>query len=157
MDVRIAWHLFGALSTCANVVDINSRQNATQINRLHTQFALQLELEGMWVWSVYVLTHLSIQNPSASLSKDQAIKTLISRHSNELANSIDAQSFITSLGIPRIWIDECLAWREMSNSNYLSAVRLFIRATQYQAANDVLLTQILSHFILQGNNTNKNV
>lgn len=97
LDFSLSWFL---LTVCrsAHVGSIP----ALRSSEITVAFATQLEMAGMWTWSVYVLLSL----PSSSSSQDEclirirAVKDVIFKHAEELENA--ATGVISQTSTPQV-------------------------------------------------------
>jgi nuclear pore complex protein Nup98-Nup96 len=81
-------------------------------NHLFMSYAAQLESEGLWTWSVYVLLHLpSSSSTSSSALRDSAIKEILGRHSHSIEPEQEI-FLVEKLRIPTDWIDQAKVRRE---------------------------------------------
>jgi hypothetical protein len=84
------------------------------MNSLFMNFAMQLEVEGLWYWAIYIILQLP---DSQSTLKTLAIKDLISRHCVELSDK-DEEFLKSKLSIPVEWIEEAKVIQSPISSNF---------------------------------------
>ncbi|KAL8734462.1 MAG: hypothetical protein Q9181_003165 [Wetmoreana brouardii] len=102
IDFRFSFQLYHALSHF-----FSSTTDPAKADTLAHNFAAQLEHQGEWLWSIFVLLHLS--SPS---QRQSAIQSTLARHAPSIPADESAFPFSTLLNdfkIPASWIWEAKA------------------------------------------------
>lgn len=163
-DYRLPWHLYVVLSRVlrrrdfadrlelgvdvqdtADLVGVSIEGNSARADRLTSDYANQLELQGQWLWSAFILLHLELPG-----SRIMAIKALLARTVVKLEDE-EAVEFLTSkLKIPQTWIYEAQAIQAKYKNNRFSEYELLIKARLYTLAHEVAVRHLAPEVVIRG-------
>ncbi|XP_070502956.1 nuclear pore complex protein Nup98-Nup96 [Chironomus tepperi] len=110
--------------------------------KILTSFADQLETNGLWEWSIFVMLHISEQN-----YREKAIHQLLYRYikiDDELNSEYSAKEkfILEDLGISEKWIFWAKSIRARSLNNHQVELKYLLKAKQWSQAHDVLMKHI---------------
>lgn len=110
--------------------------------KILTSFADQLETNGLWEWSIFVMLHIAEQN-----YRDKAIHQLLYRYikiDDELDSEYSAKEkfILEDLGISEKWIFWAKSIRARSLNNHQVELKYLLKAQQWSQAHDVLMKHI---------------
>lgn len=149
-DVRLPWHISFLLSQALQKRDFADREEAdvagtrysATANRMTESYAAQLEEEGQWTWSAYVLLHLAY-----SESRRAALKALLFRHPEPTAT--EQMFLVDKLRIPREWLHEARAAHLAAQGKPFSEYRDLIPAGLGDRAQLTLVTKLAPEAVLR--------
>ncbi|XP_008584722.1 PREDICTED: nuclear pore complex protein Nup98-Nup96 isoform X3 [Galeopterus variegatus] len=144
LDYRLSWHLWEVLRAL-NYTHLSEQHEGV----LQASYAGQLESEGLWEWSIFVLLH--IDNSSM---REKAVRELLTRHCQllETPESWAKETFLTQkLCVPAEWIHEAKAVRARMESNkHLEALYLF-KAGHWNRCHKLVIRHLASDAIINEN------
>ena len=108
------------------------------------QFILQLLLTPFFV---YFFISLTFVDQFFSSLKEHAIRSLLSRHANELYELIE-EFLLDKLHIPSEWIDEAKSF--YTNKDSHSEIYFVLRSKQWNRAHNLILNILAPELILKG-------
>ncbi|EJD03515.1 uncharacterized protein FOMMEDRAFT_83835 [Fomitiporia mediterranea MF3/22] len=159
-DFRMSWFLYILLARCLRVRDFTDRQlydameddtittqeleGYSQVaNALTTNFAAQLQQEGLVQEAAYVLLFLE-----DDVGRKRAIKELLAQ-SAPLLNEYTTQGLHGSLRIPMEWIDEAKATHAFYSGDVYGAYELYRDAMAHRAAHELAITYLAPEAVLR--------
>ncbi|KAL8789521.1 MAG: hypothetical protein Q9213_001134 [Squamulea squamosa] len=132
MDSRFSFQLYGALSHL-----FPTSTDQTKSDHLSHDFATQLESQGEWLWSIFVLLHLSDSD-----QRRTAIQGTLGRHAISIPPDETAFPFthlISDFQIPARWIWEAKALEARSISqDYALEIIYLQKAGNWHEAHQTL-------------------
>ncbi|CAO1638569.1 unnamed protein product [Sympodiomycopsis kandeliae] len=162
-DYRLAWHLYMLISRAmrrrdfsdradlgveaaetANALGVPVEGNSARADLLTSDYAHQLELQGQWTWSAFVLLHLELEN-----SRFAAVKALLTRNVGNF-DEVSFEFLTGKLKIPHSWIYEAEAIRARSVGDRFSEFQLLIKAGMYTEAHRVVVNRLAPEAIIRG-------
>lgn len=155
-DYRLPWHLYCLLSSVLGVRDFWDRpdigedeetQYGSRADGLTSSYAAQLELQGQWTWSAFVLLHLQLSD-----SREKAIKSLLNRNVSSLNQ--ESEDFLSQkLSIPLEWIYESKAIEAKSRDAKWEEYELWLKAKQWEQAHIVARDYLAPEALSRGETT----
>ncbi|PWN50551.1 hypothetical protein IE53DRAFT_362282 [Violaceomyces palustris] len=170
-DLRLPWHLYDLLSRVLRQRDFQDRTdlgldaaadpmeletssqgqvdavaegNSARADGLCSGYANQLELQGLWKWSIFILLHLELTS-----SRSKAIKELLARKVNRIDGEAEA-FLVETLQIPREWIFEARAYEARKRDDRFQEFGLLLKAKLYVQAHEVASKYLAPEAILRG-------
>ncbi|GAA6017767.1 hypothetical protein JCM10207_000492 [Rhodosporidiobolus poonsookiae] len=167
-DYRMPWHLYVLLSRVLRQRDFEDRVdveleqggmkedgaevegNSVTADRVTESYAAQLEQQGLWEWSAFVLLHLELE-----AQRTAALRALLSRHVDELARdgeNGEKFKFLTdTLKIPAVWIWSAQADRALSSpSRLFESYTLLLRALRPAEAHRIAVDELVPEALVRG-------
>lgn len=116
--------------------------------KIYSSFAEQLETNGLWEWSIFVMLHISNQN-----YREKAIQQLLYRYikiDDELDSEYSAKEkfILEDLSIPEKWIYWAKSIRARALKNHQVELKYLLKAQQWSQAHDVLMTHIAPDLLI---------
>ncbi|XP_050535736.1 nuclear pore complex protein Nup98-Nup96 [Daktulosphaira vitifoliae] len=140
LDYNFSWLLFNTLQSLGY-----TQMYEPYCNQLHINFASQLSSHGLWHWAIFVLLHIKDNELRENLIED-----MIGRNVENTIELNDKEAFIVSkLHVKETIIYYAKAILTESQKMYHEAVTCYLKAECWQEANDVLVGNLLSYYILQ--------
>ncbi|KAF3916867.1 hypothetical protein ABW20_dc0110138 [Dactylellina cionopaga] len=138
-DFRLAWQLsmMFAEKQIRHLVEelVGETESFVAADRLTVDFASQLEAEGEWHWSVFVLMHLATPE-----SRAYAIKDTLAKHVDDLTSGNEKLDFILhKLLIPSAWVYEAKALQARFQQDHFEEVDCLLSASAWNEAHKTLL------------------
>ncbi|KAI4245015.1 MAG: hypothetical protein LQ352_006645, partial [Teloschistes flavicans] len=143
-DFRLSFQLYHALSHFlpAFTSTSHSADDKARADILAHSFASQLESQGEWLWSIFILLHLS-----SAPARKMAIQTTLARHAPAIptdeadgSNNNNIFSALTSdFQIPDSWIWEAKALEARSiHQDFAAEIRFLQKANDWPTAHETL-------------------
>ncbi|NXX51457.1 NUP98 protein, partial [Tricholaema leucomelas] len=144
LDYRLSWHLWEVLRAL-NFTHLCQQSQGV----LNVGYAAQLESEGLWEWSIFILLH----QPDPGL-REKAVRELLSRHCQlqESPESWAKETFLTQrLCVPPAWIHEAKAVRaRVEGDKHKEALFLF-KAGHWNQCHKLVVRYLASDAIINEN------
>ncbi|XP_030369193.1 nuclear pore complex protein Nup98-Nup96 [Scaptodrosophila lebanonensis] len=141
MDFRLSWLLLQTLEALGY-----NHCGSWSEAQLHVDFANQLESDGLWEWSTFVLLHIKEQN-----QRESAVKNMLQRHvsvSEEIALTEQENFVIHRLGVPEHWVNFAKALQAgYSGQRHLQA-KYLLRAKEWAMAHEIIYLHIAPDAII---------
>ncbi|SCV74597.1 BQ2448_7626 [Microbotryum intermedium] len=162
LDYRLPWHLYILLSRVLRRRDFDDRVqvefderemdegeegrgmlegNSVRADLMTEAYANQLEMNGEWTWSAFVLLHLELP-----LARAKAIQALLSR-STHLLTSASFDFLTEKLRIPIEWIHHAQA---LSTGDRFDKFGLHLLAREWNEAHTLLKDHLGPEAVLRG-------
>eukprot|EP01119_Soliformovum_irregulare_P010606 TRINITY_DN2618_c1_g2_i1.p1 TRINITY_DN2618_c1_g2~~TRINITY_DN2618_c1_g2_i1.p1 ORF type:complete len:931 (+),score=372.41 TRINITY_DN2618_c1_g2_i1:189-2795(+) len=139
MDFHLVFHVYTVL------MSLQLFPRPEDLHQICTSYAFQLEIIGMWTWSIYVLSHLPRKFPG----KFAAIREILTRHAHEM--TLENQEFLEKkLFVPKSWIQLAKSWLEKSRGNFISQVELLKGSNEWESLHQLILKELAPQAILRG-------
>lgn len=144
MDYRLSFLLFQTLDT----LGYHHLSDSCRLKIL-SSLAEQLEANGMWEWSIWVMLHMTEKN-----HREIATQQLLYRHiridgESEDGTYTEKEKFIVeSLMIPEKWISFAKAVRASAMENHHLEVKYLLKAQQWSQAHDVMMRYLAPDLII---------
>lgn len=116
--------------------------------KIYTSFADQLETNGLWEWSIFVMLHIANQS-----FREKAIHQLLYRYikiDDELTSEYSAKEkfIMEDLAISEKWIYWAKSIRARALNNHQVELKYLLKAQQWSQAHDVLMTHIAPDLLI---------
>lgn len=149
-NTKFKWFLYEILVRSTSRLNCDDKVMG---DRLTLEFAEQLELQGLFTESLFVLSHLS---------SDQLIQQrfyeLVTRHIFDIIPDLSdvsvKQRLIQKLHVPRTLISELISLRYRYSEEYWNEVQALIDARFWQEASSTVVKYIAPQIVI-GNNSGK--
>lgn len=144
MDYRLSFLLLQSLDT----LGYHHISDSCRF-KIYSSFADQLESNGMWEWSLWVMLHIIEQN-----HREAAIQQLLYRHiriDGETAVNDYKQKerfIVDELMIPEKWLSYAKAIRAGAMGNHHIEIKYLLKAKQWSKAHDVMMQHIAPDLII---------
>ncbi|WFD42044.1 hypothetical protein MPSI1_000681 [Malassezia psittaci] len=139
LDFTLPWHTM-ILLTRALQVPVRLQHDIGE--QLTLSYAAQIEAEGYWQWSLFVLLHLSDAHV-----RQAAITAVLERN----VAHIDAhQSFLTELKIPETWCAAAKAVAAHAASDYYGEYQQYLHADKLSEAHHVAVYYLAPETFVRG-------
>lgn len=144
MDYRLSFLLLQTLDT----LGYHHLSDSCRL-KIYTSFAEQLESNGLWEWSIWVMLHVADKN-----HREVAIQQLLYRHIRvegevEDVEYTEKEKFIVeSLTIPEKWLCFAKAVRASAMGNHHVEVKYLLKAQQWSRAHDVMMQHIAPDLVI---------
>ncbi|XP_017084133.2 nuclear pore complex protein Nup98-Nup96 [Drosophila eugracilis] len=143
MDFRLSWLLLQTLRAlgyhhCSPLVEA----------RISVDFASQLENEGLWHWSIFVLLHIK-RRPH----RERAVQQMLQRNvsvSAKVPLNAEERFVVEELGVPMSWVDYAKAVKAGSSGKHHLQAKYLLKAKQFALAHDVIFQHIAPDAIING-------
>ncbi|TDG47551.1 hypothetical protein AWZ03_005990 [Drosophila navojoa] len=144
MDFRLSWMLLQTLEAlgythCSPLTEA----------QFHVDFASQLENEGLWQWSVFVLLHIKDRN-----QRERAVQHILQQHVSLDANvalSDEEQFVIHQLGVPETWVDYAKALKAGANGQRHMQAKYLLKAKHWVLAHEIIFQYIAPDAVINSN------
>ncbi|OII76586.1 nucleoporin autopeptidase family protein [Cryptosporidium andersoni] len=148
MDFSLVWIVSNILDMYLQISHRNQYTkdiSSNYMNKLHLNFIQQLEFIGLWEWSLFVALHLQKTTNTSIYSHifhDILLRNIPnsfpihSEFSEEKFENLYLWKFlINTLGLPKIWLLETLAWNFAYSGNFEAAASslLLLYKTYYKS------------------------
>lgn len=144
MDYRLSFLLLQTLDT------LGYRHLSESCRyKIYTSLAEQLESNGLWEWSVWLMLHIADKN-----HREIAVQQLLYRHirvegeSDDNEYSEKERFIVESLMIPPKWLSYAKAVRAGAMGNHHVEVKYLLKAQQWSKAHDVMMQHIAPDLII---------
>lgn len=145
LDTRLSWQLSRALTSTGGISYADNGED--KADQATLSFAAQLNNEGSWLETVFVLLHLS--SPTA---RAKSIQNHLAQHAGRIGSE-DSESFITlvqDFKIPAPWIWEAKAlYMRSVKKDPQGEVECLIRAGSYEEAHRTFATVVAPRAIVE--------
>ncbi|KAL7065962.1 nucleoporin autopeptidase family protein [Cryptosporidium serpentis] len=158
MDFSLVWIVSNILDMYLQISHRNQyieNISSTYMNKLHLNFIQQLEFIGLWEWSLYVALHLQKTTDTSIYSHifhDILLRNIPnsfpihSEFSEEKLENLNLWKFlIKTLGLPKTWLLETLAWNFAYNGNFeaaasslLSLYKVYYKSDECNSEDNIL-------------------
>ncbi|XP_052837184.1 LOW QUALITY PROTEIN: nuclear pore complex protein Nup98-Nup96 [Drosophila gunungcola] len=143
MDFRLSWLLLQTLRAlgyrhCSPLTEA----------RLSVDFASQLENEGLWHWSIFVLLHIK-RRPQ----RERAVQQMLERNvsvSAKVPLNAEERFVVEELGIPMSWVDYAKAVKAGASGMRHLQAKYLLKAKHFAPAHEVIFQYIAPHAIING-------
>ena len=116
---------------------------------LHCDFASQLESSGMVEWAIYVLLHLPANEENKSC-RERAIKSLLSRHAEDWADTERENFLLNELLIPRKWLQEAKAELAGYSRQWEEMLECLLASDIWSRAHELLMVNVAPSAFVEG-------
>lgn len=147
MDFRLSWFLMQTLKTlgyrhCSPLAEA----------QLTTSFAGQLELQGMWQWTVFVLMHLEGAGRREATIKEVLNRFIRLNGEKECSKAYqEKEAFVIhELKVPSEWVYAAKAMRAGVFDRHHDQVKFYLKAKEWSQAHEVLMERIAPDCIING-------
>ncbi|KAL8690487.1 MAG: hypothetical protein Q9218_004077 [Villophora microphyllina] len=144
LDFRLSFQLYHVLTPYLpfSFTSTNNNSNPQQkADQLALSFATQLESQGEWLWSIFILLHIS--SPAA---RKTAVQNTLARHAPAIPTNAeeDPDNFFSALTsefkIPSIWIWEAKALEARSiHQDFAQEIKFLQKAGDWSTAHETLV------------------
>ncbi|WFC97960.1 hypothetical protein MYAM1_000680 [Malassezia yamatoensis] len=139
LDFTLPWHTMIILTRALQVPVCLQHDIGEQLT---LSYAAQIEAQGCWQWSVFLLLHLSDAHV-----RQAAITAVLERN----VAQIDAhQSFLTQLKIPKSWWATAKAVAAHAASDYYSEYKQYLLADKLSEAHHVAVHYLAPETFVRG-------
>lgn len=144
MDFRLSFLLLQTLDT----LGYHHLSDSCRL-KIYTSLAEQLETNGLWEWSVWVILHVAEKNP-----REVAIQQLLYRHvridgeSDENDYTEKEKFIIEALMVPEKWLSYAKAIRAGSMGHHQVELKYLLKAEQWSRAHDVMMQHIAPELVI---------
>ncbi|KAK4051594.1 hypothetical protein OIV83_002734 [Microbotryomycetes sp. JL201] len=164
LDYRLPWHLYILFSRVLRKRDFEDRVivgaeqgsddamndgniegNSVRADMMTESYATQLELAGLWQWSVFILLHLELP-----AGRETAIRQMLTRHAAELDDDVKFGFLVDTLHVPATWIYSAQATYEHYRGNVFAEFKLLIMAEQWSAAHEIAVLELAPEAVVRG-------
>ncbi|KAM0789748.1 hypothetical protein ACM66B_006603 [Microbotryomycetes sp. NB124-2] len=162
LDYRLPWHLYILFSRVLRKRDFEDRVivdgqdsddgmqgdvegNSVRADMVTEAYATQLELAGLWQWSVFVLLHLELP-----ARREAAIRQLLTRRAAELDDDAKFTFLVDTLHVPATWIYSCQSTYEHYNDNVFAEYKLLVMAQEWSKAHEIAVVELVPEAIVRG-------
>ncbi|XP_036674150.3 nuclear pore complex protein Nup98-Nup96 [Drosophila suzukii] len=143
MDFRLSWLLLQTLRAlgyrhCSPLTEA----------RLSVDFASQLENEGLWQWSIFVLLHIK-RRPQ----RERAVQQMLQRNvsvSAKVPLNVEERFVVEELGVPMSWVDYAKAVKAGASGKHHLQAKYLLKAKHFAPAHDVIFQHIAPDAIING-------
>eukprot|EP00040_Diaphanoeca_grandis_P035397 m.222497 g.222497 ORF g.222497 m.222497 type:complete len:1342 (-) comp33374_c0_seq1:51-4076(-) len=143
LDYRLCWLLYAALKAIG-IPSLPKRRE----EQLHTEFASQLEVAGLWEYAAYVLLHLPDPSQRVCTLKELFARNISVQRDVEQDNKI---KFVTTqLHVPKTWIDEALAVRARYEGDNIVLIESLINSKRWKEAHTTIVESLAADYIIKG-------
>ena len=141
LEMRTSWHVWRVL----HALGFQDNKDGGHCERLHVDYAAQLEAAGLWEWAAFVLLHLRRPEQRAT-----AVRALLVRRMRRGGD--DAAHFLTArLGMPRAWLEEAAALWARHSWAPLAETRAWLAAGHWEAAHLLIVHRLAPQWLLNRN------
>lgn len=115
--------------------------------KVQENVAMQLESEGYWEWSIYILLHIE-----SKMVRESSIQNVLTRNiCIDGKDSLERIRFIVDdLGIPRHWIDVAKYYKSRKMQDPWLEFKFLLRAKQNIMALQTFHKHMAPHAIING-------
>ena len=144
MDYRLSFLLFQTLDT----LGYHHLSDFCRL-KIYTSLAEQLEANGLWDWSIWVMLHIEDKN-----HREVAIQRLLYRHIRvdgdaEDAEYVEKEKFVLDdLMVPEKWLSFAKAVRASAMGNHHVEVKYLLKAQQWSRAHEVMMQHIAPDLVI---------
>lgn len=136
LDYRLSWHLY----TIIKALGIHSL-SADREDQLHCSYASQLEMVGLWEWSIFVLLHLQDEAARCAAVKDILSRYCPTAHPEQI-------TLVEGFGIPAAWIHATQALHAQYSSDHKRVTDNQLLAGMWNEAHQTIVEHIAPDFII---------
>lgn len=144
MDYRLSFLLLQVIDT----LGYHHLSDACRLN-IYTSLAEQLETNGLWEWSIWVMLHVTEKNP-----REIAVQQLLYRHIR-IEGEIDDEAYneqenfiVNELMVPEKWLSYAKAVRAGSKGNHHVELKYLLKAQQWSKAHDIMMQHIAPDLVI---------
>lgn len=144
MDYRLSFLLLQVLTT----LGYHHISESCRL-KIYTTLSEQLESNGLWEWSVWIMLHIVDKN-----HRESAIQQLLYRHIRVDGEADDndctekEKFIINSLMVPEKWISYAKAVRAGAMGNHHVEVKYLLKAKQWSKAHEVMMQHIAPDLVI---------
>ncbi|CRK89895.1 CLUMA_CG003627, isoform A [Clunio marinus] len=145
MDFRLSFLLLQVLDT----LGYHHLSDSCRL-KIYSSLAEQLETNGMWEWSIWIMLHVNDKN-----HRENAIQQLLYRHiridgeSNEDKNYSEKEEFVVkTLQVPEKWVSYSKAVRAGAMGNHHVELKYLLKAKQSSRAHEVMMRHIAPDLVI---------
>jgi len=163
LDCQLTWHLYNVLKFVPGI-----GQSELMANRVHVNYAMQLEQSGYWQYAIFILLHSetslvgsldltreisknAAQNAVSRKidsklvhARDRAVREILSRNIIYFNDDV----LLRNLAIPNNWVHEALAFYAKYNNSYDELFRHLCCYSEFAKAHTVFLDHTVPDLIL---------
>lgn len=147
MDFRLSWFLLQTLKTlgyrhCSPLAEA----------QLSTSFAGQLEMHGLWQWSVFVMMHLEGEGRREATVRDILNRFIRLNGERECTKQYqEKEAFVVhELKVPGEWVYAAKAMRAGVFERHHDQVKFYLKAKEWAMAHEILMEKIAPDCIING-------
>lgn len=144
MDHRLSFLLLQILDT----LGYHHLSDACRL-KIYTSLAEQLESNGLWEWSVWIMLHIVDKN-----HREVAVQQLLYRHIRVDGESEDNEYpekerfLVEALLVPEKWLSYAKAVRAGAMGNHHVEVKYLLKAQQWSKAHEVMMQHIAPDLVI---------
>lgn len=144
MDYRLSFLLFQVLDTLGY-----HHLSDTFRLKIYTSLAEQLESNGLWEWSVWIMLHIPEKN-----HREAALHQLLYKHiridgETDDGDYIEKEKFVLeSLKVPEKWLSYAKAVRAGAMGNHHVELKYLLKAQQWSKAHEVMMLHIAPDLVI---------
>eukprot|EP01080_Neovahlkampfia_damariscottae_P006072 gene6072-10080_t len=114
LEYRLSWHLLQLFKTFQGITVGENIENLISMN-----FSDQLERNGLWEWSIFVVLHIKNED-----TREKAVKNILSRNIEKITLSIE--SFLMELKIPVLWVYQAKALHAAYTNDFQTQFDIYL-------------------------------
>ena len=143
MDYRLSFLLLQVLDT----LGYHHLSDSCRL-KIYTSLAEQLESNGLWEWSIWVMVHIANKN-----HREIAVQQLLYRHIRIEGESDDDYTekerfIVEDLMVPQKWLSYAKAVRAGAMDNHHVELKYLLKAQQWSKAHDVMMQHIAPDLVI---------